>query len=420
MDIQTAKVYENEIAKAEDFDFGFNSLITNSKIADSAINRCEHDYICGGALYIGDDGMSVGVRKIWGNSVDGNILLPLHSAGDIPAVMVIPPASGTRIDIIEAQGVMKDIDEQQRAFKSSSGSDALVYQTVATKSFLAINIQIKTGELGTGVAPLTDTGYIKLGEIEVNGGTEALVPENLRGVTAEHDGDVNTLWTAEQDKTFYLGSLEEIVQSYLAEHWRNGKHKDAVIKQNNIDFGSAALPGKVSAATIPIGKDLTVTPSVSVLKTDTIFNALEAIIANASHPVGSEYWQSPSVLDNDYDIAFPQELRPAHLWGGTWVPKWENDQVFLRTGGTLAADAGRTNGLQGDAIRNITGWINDAPLTALGGAFAASQITSITVGVGASVSSKFTFFDFKASRVVPTAGENRPINIRMIIWKRVA
>jgi hypothetical protein len=279
MKIQTAKVFANEIAKTEDFEYGFESLITNSKIVDSAINRCAHDYACGGALYIGGDNMSVGLRKLWANSVDPNVPLPVYSENDTDPIAVVPPASGTRIDIIEAQGLMAERDTQQRAFvNAATDPPSYQYQNTNTKQFLDLRVQFKAGAIGTGVAPAADSGWIKLGEIEVTAGMSALAADNLRGVSAEFDGDANAAWTAESDRTFYLGSLNELVVSYLTEHCRNGQHKDAVIRQNNIDFGDASAQGKVSGATIPLGKPMTLpqnkpTPAV-VLAAESLYNAL--------------------------------------------------------------------------------------------------------------------------------------------------
>ncbi|GMO16325.1 MAG: hypothetical protein Ta2A_25990 [Treponemataceae bacterium] len=278
MKIETALVKENEIAKAEDFLFGFLSIVSNSKLIDCAINRCAHDYVCGGKLYIGANGMSVGVRRIWANSADENVTLPVYSQEDSEPVTVVPSSSGARIDIVQARGILNEYDEQQRAFISSSGSGSYEYQNTNTKQFLSIDLRIKAGIPGTGVAPVTDTGFIKLGEIFVGTDIESLLPTDLRNVTAEHDGDSNVQWTTEQDKTFYLGSLEELVLSFLTEHLRNGHHKDRVIKQWNIDFGDFSVAGKVSGASIPLGKDLTLPQSKTtkdkILSDSDLYNAL--------------------------------------------------------------------------------------------------------------------------------------------------
>ncbi len=79
-------------------------------------------------------------------------------------------------------------------------------------------------------------------------------------------------------------------------------------------------------------------------------------------------------------------------------------------------DAGRVLlSAQGDAIRNITadlgtnGRFLDSQTTVMSGAFA--QTTRIQSNIAGTTSVTMTGFDFDASRVVPTASENRPHNI---------
>jgi len=69
---------------------------------------------------------------------------------------------------------------------------------------------------------------------------------------------------------------------------------------------------------------------------------------------------------------------------------------------------------QGDAIRNITGYfVKGHPLT-VGGCFSAIQTDLMGAGIGGLVSGTVSF---NASKVVPTAEENRTRNRTFIIWK---
>lgn len=78
-------------------------------------------------------------------------------------------------------------------------------------------------------------------------------------------------------------------------------------------------------------------------------------------------------------------------------------------------DAGRALGsFQGDAIRNITGFISMAGgfFDGVGGVFAASGNTANSAA--AQPNGQSDDFTFDASRMVPTANENRPRNIALL------
>ena len=90
---------------------------------------------------------------------------------------------------------------------------------------------------------------------------------------------------------------------------------------------------------------------------------------------------------------------------GEFIRGWDNGR---------GADSGRSlRTSQGDAIRNITGEFQQPPPVGstkyAGGAFSIIRITENTNGGGSSTQKDLIYFD--ASRVVPTASENRPRNI---------
>ena len=69
---------------------------------------------------------------------------------------------------------------------------------------------------------------------------------------------------------------------------------------------------------------------------------------------------------------------------------------------------------QGDAIRNITGYFEQFPLLTGGGCFTVAQTNLLASGGGGWASGTVSF---NASKVVPTAEENRTRNRTFIIWK---
>lgn len=83
------------------------------------------------------------------------------------------------------------------------------------------------------------------------------------------------------------------------------------------------------------------------------------------------------------------------------------------------------NSLQGDAMRNITGCSEIFHVQTLGefyrqlGAVETKKVELSGSAVNGGTSDEMSYFDFDASRVVPTASENRPRNIAMMIATRI-
>lgn len=128
-------------------------------------------------------------------------------------------------------------------------------------------------------------------------------------------------------------------------------------------------------------------------------------------PVGSIY------------VQYPQQSAPASLFGGVW-----QNVSALYAGDFFRAEGGAANtfesGRQGDAIRNITG-----SLTGIGshdeyGIISSGAFTHViqnpNTGGGTASYTAVNSISFDASRVVPTAAENRPVNQTVRIWKRIA
>ena len=125
-------------------------------------------------------------------------------------------------------------------------------------------------------------------------------------------------------------------------------------------------------------------------------------------PANCQFWQGIKPGRRIAGAAYGN-VRVRALVGPT-VPDLRG--LFLRgTGGNAAA----LGSVQGDAIRNITGWIYNLttayPSDHVTGAFA-SQVTSYTEAYHGSHLARTTHsMYFDASRVVPTAAENRPVNV---------
>ncbi|MEL3907901.1 MAG: hypothetical protein P1P64_02670 [Treponemataceae bacterium] len=113
------------------------------------------------------------------------------------------------------------------------------------------------------------------------------------------------------------------------------------------------------------------------------------------------------------NLPSPEKVIPAPK-GYRWSEVDYGGAFFRASGGAASAF---NSGAQGDAIRNITGAIGEVDQKAHvpTGAFYRDEIRGnnfYNFGYG-----QLHGIAFDASRVVPTANENRPVNYTIIIWK---
>lgn len=148
-----------------------------------------------------------------------------------------------------------------------------------------------------------------------------------------------------------------------------------------------------------------------------------AFFATAAAPAGWLICNGQTVSRATYSKLF---AAVGELWGaGDGVSTFKVPDLrgeFVR-GADLGRgiDAGRAIGSeQGDAIRNISGKIYPhgiglgSTISAVGGVFSTVVQQGYSVPQAAGGAGSATEIDFSASRVVPTAGENRPRNIAML------
>lgn len=165
-------------------------------------------------------------------------------------------------------------------------------------------------------------------------------------------------------------------------------------------------------------KDISFEDTIS-LGASNIHEAILKIIQDKIMPIGATYIQFAE--DNG---TFDASKSPEKLFGGTWQLKYNTESVFFRTEGSLSEE-GRSNGIQGDAIRNIAGTIQimTANLAAPTGVFDYTwgfdklfTFTAIETQDGW----RHANTNFRASNVVPTSTENRTKNRKIRIYKRIA
>jgi hypothetical protein len=126
MDIATASVYEHEIAKNDDFQFGFESVIRNTALLDRMLVSAESDYIVGGAISPAPDTLALCVGRLWGNGLSFD--LPVFNAAAAGPIPLAAPVEDNRVDTLQARGVLEEYDTPRRAFfdPETSGGNTLI------------------------------------------------------------------------------------------------------------------------------------------------------------------------------------------------------------------------------------------------------------------------------------------------------
>lgn len=124
---------------------------------------------------------------------------------------------------------------------------------------------------------------------------------------------------------------------------------------------------------------------------------------------------------NSIYVQFRGQSEPSSLFGGTWSNISSSFAgEFFRAEGGKAASFGST---QTDAIRNITGTINEGLINVAYNSGNSTDVFNVfqsgaKYGGGSDGGKYKKSVTFDASRSVPTADENRPYNSTIRIWKR--
>ena len=242
MKITTARVEPHMVATAEDFEYGFQSLIRNIAAVDRLMVSANSDYVCGGVMRPAG-GMTFKFGAIWAN---GKALeLPVFSHIESEPVVITAPSNYPRHDTVQVQGKLESFDEQRRGFFESD-LEIVRYLNIDTKNRLVAKIEVKQGVEGSACAPDADNEWIKLGEIYTKPDTEKLEDENIKNITASVEGEGNAGWTNEQGRTFLVKSWFELWSEFSREHYTDGRHRGEVIKKENILLGVSQQALKAS------------------------------------------------------------------------------------------------------------------------------------------------------------------------------
>lgn len=235
--MKSSKVQQNEVVKASDIDFGFESQINNVSVALQGIIDATRNFIVAKPDVVEgyDDGstMNIKINPIFGIC---------HSTG-IPFVnteVTEPIAIGSgwtvdRIDTIEVKGTLTDEVEEQRAFIDFDTKQKTL-QNVKTQKWHELTINVKHNENDGQIhatAPATSSGYVKIAEIFVPANATAIDDCTIYNIDTDiADVEIQN-WTNEKTATYNIGYITNINARFRHDHNNDGTHKASVIGKMN-------------------------------------------------------------------------------------------------------------------------------------------------------------------------------------------
>ena len=182
--------------------------------------------------------------------------------------------------------------------------------------------------------------------------------------------------------------------------------------------GSTINTNDIFTLNLTPDKNFTLDPIYS--EVTNVQQAIESIVLNKIYPIGSTYIQV-----SEEDGTFDDNKSPENLFGGVWELMYADEGITLRTEGGFSNE-NRIDGIQGDAIRNITGsmWSISREFGYSGGGNGVfTKYTQDYSGQYAYPNSDWgdcRGVDFNASLQVPVGSDVRMINRQMRILRRIA
>ena len=368
----TAHVMDNEIVKANDFEFAFEKVVENVSKATQMLLESNQDFVINGKV-LPYQGMNVQISPIFG--VCKSTGIPFGRTETAVMEYGFEESGSGRRDIIEVKGEWETYDNQQRAFNDPD-TNVQTYQYVDTKKLMRPVYRIKKGVEGSNVAPEVDEGYVKIAEVVIRANNSTITASDIKNITADIAGLDNEGWTTEANITYNVGYISEVNERFRVQHNADGTHKDNVINTDSLDIGTGSK--QVNGNVLPIGSVIsipgqTTTASDSIVATITKAVTVITSLYNNYLKFGVYGFKGTfkiSSLDSSGTLVKPLSITAPG--DGTAVIKIDGNAI-------LSIDAnGRisTNGYTANSNNNlVTKLVTDSITTALNGV--ADRVTNL-------------------------------------------
>lgn len=244
--LHTAIAEANEIMKASDFTFGYDSSIENVTTALRVVlSNSAGDFIIGGKVKpYGSGGLNVSVDPIYAYH-DSTKTSVAETEITEPIAFERADDSFNRIDIVQVRGIKEGYDTQLRKFNDPQ-TGAKTNRQVPTKKCVRLEVSVKKGANGSDIAPTVDAGCVKIAEVIIPAGTLNITENLIKNVTAQKYQDVNENWTANKEATFTPGYLTDTKQEMDA-HAENTANPHKVTAAQTGAYTKQETDAKITA-----------------------------------------------------------------------------------------------------------------------------------------------------------------------------
>lgn len=273
------KYDDAEIVKAVDLSdmdtLAFRNLLS---LITKLLGQAQNAVIISGLEVIACDPPERKVKVSSGLAYDPVTDSFLHNTATIELVLAVPDNAFPRIDLVEVRGTVIDYEIQQRAFKNPV-TGSISYQTIPTKEKFLLEARVKTGIASANpIAPIVDSGWVKLAEVLCNPGQSTVIyTSNIRNCIADLDGGVNSNWTTEQTITWRVRSIKDIRQLFFNKHTRTGQHVASWIPV--VDVGGQYVAEDVENVLQELASR---NRGVSLISTDTVLRTNSIYVVDAA------------------------------------------------------------------------------------------------------------------------------------------
>ena len=358
----TTHVMDNEIVKANDFEFAFENLIENVAKSTQMMLESTQDFVINGKV-IPYSGMNVKVSPIYGVCKSSGI--PFGRTELSESIGFEESTSG-RVDIIQVKGEWETYDNQQRAFNDPD-TDTQTYQYVDTKKLMKPVYTVKKGAEGSSIAPDVDSGYVKLAEVVIRANNSTITADDIKNITSDVAGLDNDDWTAQKDITYNIGYISDVNARFRVQHEADGTHSENCINSDALDIGTGVK--QINGNILPVGGSVSI-PTQTISATDSILSVITKTASmitslyNAYLKFGNYKFNGElsisAIADANNDLTNPLKLIAAG--DGTAELKIGNSTVLsIDANGKLS-----TNGYTASSNNHlITKAVTDAISTAL-------------------------------------------------------
>ena len=271
--LETIRVEENEIARADDLEFAFKSTFGNFGRFAKVLAAVNTNFVIGGTLKKGT-GWNFRVEPVVGICANNQQIAFNSNAYE----MTIDKADATnRIDTLFIKGIVNpegDGPLTQRAFKEDS---AIITKAIKIKHVQEIEYILRRGDAGAktakSIAEEKLENVIKIAEIFVPAGAENITQCFLHSVNRDLYGETNEGWTNNIDDTMKLHSLLEFQEIIRTCHNKDGSLKNGIVSANNLNLGTGQ--NEINLNTFALGtkmygktKDNTLVQVIDAMESD--------------------------------------------------------------------------------------------------------------------------------------------------------